>query len=893
MIRSRLDSNSDALIVVLGAGGHGKVVADALSLAMPGKPDGFVDWNPAFLGSRVINYPVLGDQDWLWAEALARPVAIALGIGNEVTRQHLMEKCVAHGIRILTVVHPTASVAASATIGAGSVVLAHAALNAASRIGKGSIVNTAAIVEHDVEIGDFSHLAPNAATGGGVRIGSSCLIGLGAQILPRIVVGDRTVVGAGAVVLHDLPADVVAAGTPARIIRIRNDAAQDADHSLVPLPVPRPTGDDRIYLSPPHMSGQEQVFVLDAIATNWVAPVGPHVDLFESEFARKIGIKHALAVSSGTAAMHLATRHLDLEPGDEVFCSTATFAASVNPVLYERGTPVFIDSDPATWNIDCNLLEEELDRCARRGKVPRAVIAVDLYGQCADWGALNKICDFYEVRLIEDAAESLGATYSGKPAGSFGWANIFSFNGNKIITTSGGGILGTNDSALAAAARRLATQARDPAVHYEHSTVGYNYRLSNLLAGVGRAQLCALDKRVAARRSTFEFYRAVLGDEPGISFMPEAPYGHCSRWLTCVLGEDARSLVDCLSRTLLGDASAEVGRRDLCKRRGQMLCDFVDPRSTLWRSCLQDVRHDVYHLPEYVQLCSGLYSGGMPRAFIARDEAGLFVVPLILRPIENWVSDTGLYDAIGPYGYASPIVAFRSRRLADWNCQNRFLERAIECLMQCLLKEHVVSVFCRLHPMLAFPLQALQHFGTVVEHGPTVYCDLACSTEELWYQTRGTVRRRIKRVTAAEFVAEEDYDWSSLTDFEEAYRDTMHRVGAADWYFFDHDHFIGLRDNLHANMHLLVVRFGEQVACAGLLSETCGIVQFHLAGTRSGFEDSDAIKLLTHFARLGESTRQRCLPSRWRRRCGERFPLLLQVGILEGPQCFSDMAADY
>ncbi len=541
MVRRRLDSGLDAsLILVLGAGGHGKVVADALSLIMPGKPDGFVDWNPALVGSRVLKYQVLGDQDWLWAEASIRPIAIALGIGNETTRQRLMEKCLAQGIRILTVVHPTACVASSATIGNGSVVLAHAVLNAASRIGKGSIVNTAAIVEHDVEVGDFSHLAPNSVTGGGVRIGCSSLIGLGAQILPRVVVGDRTIVGAGAVVRQDLATDVVAAGTPARILRMRNEVSQDVDHCLVSLPDPSPTVDDRIYLSPPHMTGQEQHFVLDAIATNWVAPVGPHVDLFEAEFAQKIGLKHAVAVSSGTAAMHLATRYLDLEPGDEVFCSTATFAASVNPVLYERGNPVFIDSDPATWNIDCNLLKEELDRCARRGRVPRAVIAVDLYGQCADWDALQKICDSFEVPLIEDAAEALGATYSGKPAGSFGWANVFSFNGNKIITTSGGGMLGTNDSALAVAARRLATQARDPAPHYEHSAVGYNYRLSNLLAGVGRAQLGALEQRVAARRSTFDFYRAVLGDEPGISFMPEAPYGSCSRWLTCVLVDPDR-----------------------------------------------------------------------------------------------------------------------------------------------------------------------------------------------------------------------------------------------------------------------------------------------------------------------------------------------------------------
>jgi dTDP-4-amino-4,6-dideoxygalactose transaminase len=294
------------------------------------------------------------------------------------------------------------------------------------------------------------------------------------------------------------------------------------------------TPSKRIFLSAPHMSGREQEYIQEAFASNWVAPVGPHIDGFEAEFAEKIGVKHAVAVSSGTAAMHLVIRHLNLQPGNEVFCSTGTFTASVNPVVYERGCPVFIDSDPATWNLDCNLLSEELERCARRRKLPRAVIAVDLYGQCADWDSLRAICDLYEVPLIEDAAEALGATYRGKPAGSFGWANIFSFNGNKIITTSGGGMLATNDSALAGHARYLATQARDPAPHYEHSAIGYNYRLSNLLAGVGRAQLAVLDERVAARRAIFDQYQSALGAEPGISFMPEAPYGGSTRWLTCV-----------------------------------------------------------------------------------------------------------------------------------------------------------------------------------------------------------------------------------------------------------------------------------------------------------------------------------------------------------------------
>lgn len=292
---------------------------------------------------------------------------------------------------------------------------------------------------------------------------------------------------------------------------------------------------NRIYLSPPHLSGREQAFVAEVFESNWIAPLGPHVDAFEREFASYIGIEHAVALSSGTAAMHLALRVLRLNPGDEVFCSTLTFSASVNPVIYEGGIPVFIDSDFSSWNINPSLLAEELSHRRRRGKLPRAVIAVDLYGQCADYTQIEEICRRFEVTLIEDAAEALGATCAEKPAGTFGWANIFSFNGNKIITTSGGGMLATNDERLAHSARFLSQQARDPAPHYEHSQIGYNYRLSNVLAGIGRGQLEVLDERVAARRRNFEFYKKMLGSIPGISFMPEAEYGTATRWLTCLM----------------------------------------------------------------------------------------------------------------------------------------------------------------------------------------------------------------------------------------------------------------------------------------------------------------------------------------------------------------------
>ncbi|MGM0577365.1 MAG: aminotransferase class I/II-fold pyridoxal phosphate-dependent enzyme [Myxococcota bacterium] len=291
----------------------------------------------------------------------------------------------------------------------------------------------------------------------------------------------------------------------------------------------------RIYLSPPHMGGRERDLLLDAFDSNWIAPLGPHVDAFEREMAEAVGVEHAAALASGTAALHLALRLLGVGPGDDVVVPTLTFVASLNPVLYQGATPVLLDSERATWNMDPDLLAEELREAADRGRLPKAVIAVDLYGQCADYDALVPLCEEYGVPLVEDAAESLGATWRGRPAGSFGCMAALSFNGNKIITTSGGGMLVSDDEALVRRARHLSTQAREPVLHYEHAEVGYNYRMSNLLAAVGRGQLSALSERVAARRANFAWYSEAFADVPGIEMMPTEPRGESNRWLSVVL----------------------------------------------------------------------------------------------------------------------------------------------------------------------------------------------------------------------------------------------------------------------------------------------------------------------------------------------------------------------
>jgi dTDP-4-amino-4,6-dideoxygalactose transaminase len=299
--------------------------------------------------------------------------------------------------------------------------------------------------------------------------------------------------------------------------------------------------DRQILLSTPHLSEHEVGFVEEAFRSNWIAPLGPNVDAFERELAAHVGVAHAAAVSSGTAALHLALRLLGVEAGDVVFCSSLTFVASVNPVLYEGAKPVFIDSDPETWNMSPAVLERALEDADRAGRLPKAAIVVNLYGQSADMDPILALCERFGVTLIEDAAESLGASYRGRPSGSFGKLGVFSFNGNKIITTSGGGMLVSEDPALIEKARFLSTQSRDPAPWYQHSEIGYNYRMSNVLAGIGRGQLRVLENRVAARRAVFERYRDALAPFEEIRWMPEAPFGRATRWLSVCLLDAARS----------------------------------------------------------------------------------------------------------------------------------------------------------------------------------------------------------------------------------------------------------------------------------------------------------------------------------------------------------------
>ncbi len=291
----------------------------------------------------------------------------------------------------------------------------------------------------------------------------------------------------------------------------------------------------RVYLSPPHVGPRERELLLEAFDSNFIAPVGTHLGAFESELADFLGGDvHCVALSSGTAALHLALHMLGIGRGDRVYVSSMTFVASANAVKYCNAEPVFIDSERSSWNLDPGLFEEALDEAAKRNVLPKAAVVVDLYGHCADYDRIRPICERFGVPLIQDAAEALGAFHGETPAGRQGDFAVFSFNGNKIVTTGGGGMLVARTQSLATQARFLATQARDAAPHYQHSVIGFNYRLCNLNAAVGRGQLESLPERIDRKQAHFEGYRSALADLPGIGFIPFGTYGRPNYWITCV-----------------------------------------------------------------------------------------------------------------------------------------------------------------------------------------------------------------------------------------------------------------------------------------------------------------------------------------------------------------------
>ncbi|WP_310590319.1 NeuD/PglB/VioB family sugar acetyltransferase [Dyadobacter sp. NIV53] len=495
-------------MLIYGAGGHAKVIISCFNANGEFVKAIFDD---DLSKTELSEIAVAGNYD----PELFHDEPLIIAIGNNKIRRTIAQK-IWHQFGIA--VHPTAIADKSAVIGEGTVVLQGSILQADTVIGRHVIINTRVIVEHECKIADFVHLAPGVTLCGNVNIGENTLIGAGSIVVPNISIGSNCLIAAGSVITHNIPDGAIVRGNPGRIIKVK-------ENSII---------ENKIWLSSPHQSGSEMKYILEAFDTNWLAPIGPNIDLFEKELGTYTNCDHVAALSSGTAALHLALIMLDVKRDDIVLCQSLTFAASANPITYLGAKPVFIDSEINTWNICPDALEEALKYYTRKGKKPKAVIGVHLYGIPCQLEEILYLCQKYEIPFVEDAAEALGSTYKGKKLGSWGDMGVLSFNGNKVITTSGGGALLSNNESFITKARFLATQARDNAAHYEHSQIGYNYRLSNVCAGIGRGQLEVIEKRVKQRRANFEFYKERLQNLPGLSFQNELPESFSNRWLTAM-----------------------------------------------------------------------------------------------------------------------------------------------------------------------------------------------------------------------------------------------------------------------------------------------------------------------------------------------------------------------
>lgn len=493
-------------MIIYGAGGHAKVIIDCLeSCEQPIELIIDDDKNK----TKVLNYPV----SHIYDQSDIPHSSVLIAIGNNKIRKSKSE-LISH--KTGTVIHPTASVSSYASIGSGTVVFHKAIVQANAMIGQHVIINTSSIIEHDCIVKNFAHIAPNSTLCGEVVVGEGTLVGAGAVILPGVKIGNWCTIGAGCIIKNDVPDNTIV-----------KPVISEKKTSLFSLHKPY-----EIYLSPPHMSGKERQCVDEVFASNWIAPKGEALDQFENKLCKVASIQAAAALNSGTAALHLALVLLGIGEGDEVICPTFTFAATANPILYQKAVPIFIDCEPASWNMDLAEVKKAIEDRIRKGNKPKAIIAVHNYGMPLQMNSLLNLAHHFEIPVIEDAAEAMGSKYNGQDVGTFGTMGIYSFNGNKIITTGGGGALISNNSILIERAKYIATQACDKAPYYQHSELGYNYRMSNVLAAIGYAQLDILPERISQRRSTFDHYRAHLSDVPNLGFQKEEENCFSNRWLS-------------------------------------------------------------------------------------------------------------------------------------------------------------------------------------------------------------------------------------------------------------------------------------------------------------------------------------------------------------------------
>lgn len=505
-------------VYIVGAGGFGREIeswaglsgnfTDSFSI------QGYIDDNPDALKEFPSDLKIISSIDDFQFE---NEDYILLAIVDPKLKSDAIKRLQGR-VKILSFVFENVIIGRDVTVGEGSIIGPNCVLTSNINIGNFVTIFDSTTIGHDSKINDFSTILGHVNINGKVNVGRYVVIGNNSSVASGITIADNYRISTGTSVKQDVPDYSFSVST-----NVKNQVTQDGIN-------------ERIWLSPPHMGGSEIEYIHKAFSSNWIAPIGPMVDAFEESIAKFTGVTHVAALNSGTAAIHLALIVLGVSSGDEVIASTLTFSASINPIVYLNATPILVDSEPDTWNMCPETLEMAIRDRLKRGKKPKAIILVHIYGMPAKTDKILEIARKYDIPIIEDAAESLGSTYKDKKLGSFGEIGILSFNGNKIITTSCGGAMISDNERYIIHARFLSKQARDNAPHYEHSKVGYNYRMSNILAGIGLGQMEILAERIIQRKTNFEFYKKNLGSIDGIAFQEEPDESYFSnRWLTTVL----------------------------------------------------------------------------------------------------------------------------------------------------------------------------------------------------------------------------------------------------------------------------------------------------------------------------------------------------------------------
>lgn len=532
-------------IAIVGAGGLGRETACCLRAINDARPTwqfiGFFD-DMAPAGTENEYGRILGNTEDLnrWQE----PLAVVLAIATPAVLERLAGQIDNPLIEFPNIIAPDAKFydSASVEMGRGNLVGFGHVFSCHVTMGDFNLLSCGSLIGHDVTMGNYNVVANGCKVSGAVRLGNGNFLGAGAVVLPCKALGNRVTLGANSTLTRDALEAGTWAGCPATLKKA-TPAAASASEPASPSTPEKPA---TIWLSLAQTGSAEEEYVREAFASKWVTTVGPNVDAFEHELEEYLGGGHIVALASGTSALHLGLLMLGVRPGDEVICQSMTFAASANPIVYLGATPVFVDSESSTWNMSPELLEKAIaDRIRQTGRTPRAIVPVDLYGMPADLDAILDVAGRYGIPVLEDAAEALGSEYKGKKCGLFGTYSAFSFNGNKIITTSGGGALRCPDEESRNKVKFYATQARDAAPHYQHSHIGYNYRLSNVCAGIGRGQMRSLPAFLEKRRALHAEYRRRLAERPGLTLLENPTEAYASNfWLTCVLVDPARAGFD-------------------------------------------------------------------------------------------------------------------------------------------------------------------------------------------------------------------------------------------------------------------------------------------------------------------------------------------------------------